>query len=128
MNDIKIIIPGIPRTKKTSQMILPTGKRRVLQSKNYREYENACLIYLSMQYKIHGNAIEKPINLKILVYKKDRIKSDLVGYLQSLSDILVKAGFIKDDNFNIVKGYDDSRIFIDRDKPRVEITISKATP
>lgn len=67
-----------------------------------------------------------PIAVQAQYWLKDR-KSwpDLIGLLQATSDILQTAGIIENDR-DIVS-YDGSRIMgIDRQNPRVEITITES--
>ena len=45
--------------------------------------------------------------------------------IASADDILVKYGILEDDNFHIIVGHDGSRVKIDKDNPRTEITIYK---
>lgn len=45
--------------------------------------------------------------------------------MQALCDALVKAEFIKDDNVNIVQSIDGSRVYTDKENPRIEVTVTK---
>jgi len=123
---VQITIHGIPRTKKNSQISVPYGAKRIIQNKRYVDYETMCIHSILCQYpQYRGAQISEPVNVKIHIYKKDRIKSDQSGYIQAIDDILVRAGILADDNFNIVKSHDGTRVYIDKDDPRVEITITK---
>lgn len=73
-------------------------------------------------YKKH---ISIPINMKVLYYMPTRHRVDLVNLLEATCDILVKAGVLEDDNSNIVKSHDGSRVLYDKENPRAEIYIEE---
>lgn len=97
-----------------------TGKPFVSQGKVYKAYERACA-----QYIPH---VDKPVdvrcNVKAVFYRKDRRKVDLANLQEALLDILVKYGLIEDDNYTIVGGMDGSRVYVDKEHPRTEVTIT----
>ena len=76
---------------------------------------------------LFGNVqpIDEPINLKAIFFRERAYKSDLVNYMQALCDALVKSGLLSDDNVNIVHSIDGSRVYTDKDNPRIEVTITK---
>lgn len=113
-------IPSQCITKKNHQRIIYAGGRpRIIQSKQYLEYEESCSLYLKPL------GIDYPINLKCLFYMPTLRRVDLSNLLASISDILVHHDVIKDDNFNIVKSYDGSRVCYDKLNPRTEIEITE---
>ena len=69
--------------------------------------------------------IDYPVNVKSIYYRKNLVRCDLSNLHEATDDILVHYGILKDDNFKIVAGHDGSRVRIDRENPRVEITITK---
>lgn len=125
---MKFTLPIKPRTKKNSQsfVTLKNGRTILLPSKPYKEFEKLCLKYIEFEL---GNieTIDYPINLKAWFFKDKNYKSDLVGYLQALQDALVKAKILQDDNTKIVFSTDGSRIFHDKNYPRIEVEITRAT-
>lgn len=50
---------------------------------------------------------------------------DLVNLLEATCDILVHYGVLADDNSSIVAGHDGSRVLHDKERPRVEVTITE---
>lgn len=121
---MKITIPVVPRSKKNSQQIIinPRTKRpMIIQSKLYANFERECGLYLK-KYKCN---IDYSINLKIEFYVPDKRRRDIANYIEAIQDILVKYEVIKDDNYNIITSLDGTRMYIDRENPRVEIEITK---
>ena len=118
-----ITIPGRPITKKNHSQIVRRGNRSFLiPSKQYLEYEELCGLYIKGNDRI---GINTKINLKCLYYMPTRHRVDLCNLLAATCDILVKYGVIEDDNSSIVVSHDGSRVFYDKDNPRVEIYIER---
>lgn len=121
---MKITIPVVPRSKKNSQQIIinPRTKRpMIIQSKLYANFERECGKFLK-EYK---SSINYSINLKIEFYVPDKRRRDIANYIEAIQDILVKYEVIKDDNYNIITSLDGTRMYIDKENPRVEIEIIK---
>lgn len=124
---INFILPVIPRTKKNSGQIIEnprTGRPMVLPSAPYRKFEKECLPYLR-RAKVEIGTIDYPINCECLFYMPTKRKVDLPNLLNAIDDAMVKAEFLADDNRDIIAGHDGSRVFYDKENPRIEITITK---
>lgn len=125
---MKLVLYGRPITKKNHQEIcynLATKRRFVQQSKRYLDYEEACLWQLKTY---RGEVIGGPVQVTALYWLPDRRSwPDLCGCLQATGDILQKARIITNDKF--IVSWDGSRIAgVDRENPRVEITIKEVKP
>ena len=119
-----IKIPLMCRSKKNSQEIhinCRTGKPFVSQGKLYKQFEAECGYYL-LKFKKN---ISVPINLKCTFYVKDKRKRDIVNLLNAIQDILVEYGVIADDNYNIVKSVDGSRIIYEKGREETIIEIEE---
>lgn len=115
-----IEIPLEPVTKKNSQRIVMAGARPIIiPSKAYKQYEKDASLFL------RPLGIDYPVNIKCLFYMKTHRRVDLTNLLEAIDDVMVKAGTIKDDNYNIVAGHDGSRVLYDKDYPRTEIFIEE---
>ena len=112
----------VPHSKKNSSQIcrLKNGKTLLLPSKLYKKFENECLDLIQEDLKLH---IDKPVNIKAHFYCKTRRKIDLTNLLEALDDMLVKSGVLEDDNRNIIAAHDGSRVYWDKERPRIEIWI-----
>ena len=124
MEPIQITLRGRPITKKNSSQIIKTGgKRKVIPSKQFSAYEEACLYQLIKAPQTR----EENLNMQCLYYMPTRHRVDLVNLLQATCDILVKAGIIEDDSSKVIAGHDGSRVLYDKENPRVEITLSEVS-
>jgi Holliday junction resolvase RusA-like endonuclease len=120
---MKFTIPLPPITKKNSQQIITCkGRPMIIPSKQYKEYEKNCKIFLP-----HGDPIDKPVNVKALYYMPTRRRVDLTNLESALMDVLVHHGVLADDNSNIVVSTDGSRVLYDKENPRTEVEITWQT-
>jgi len=119
----KFVIPVVPRTKKNSQQVFVKNGRVInIPSKLYKQFEDNCLKVIPNKYRKN---IDYPINIKAIFYTESRRKIDITNLLSALDDMFVKAGVIEDDCRDIVVGHDGSRVFWDKQNPRICIEISK---
>lgn len=120
MGLIDITLKGRPATKKNSgRIVFKNGKRIIIPSEAYENYEDACLWQLAGK-KLHISGIVV-VECKYYLPNK-RSWPDLIGLLQATSDILTKAKVIDDDKW--ICSYGNSCIAgIDKDNPRAEIRI-----
>lgn len=121
-------IPGTPTTKKNSQRIVNVktkngGKRSIiLPSKQYEAYRKSSAAYLTPQT---DEPITFPVILSCWYYMPTKRQVDLANLIEATQDILVEAGILADDCRDIVSGLDCSRVFYDKERPRVVIQISR---
>ncbi len=116
-------IPVIPRTKKNSQQVFVRNGRIInIPSKLYKQFEKECLQVIPSK---HRKKINYPINIKAIFYTESRRRIDLTNLLEALDDMLVKAEVIEDDCRDIVASHDGSRVYWDKENPRIEVEITK---
>lgn len=77
-----------------------------------------------MKNKYKDQPINYPVNIKCIYYRGDRRKTDLVNLENGTLDLLVESKILEDDNYKIVQSMDGSRVFFDKENPRVEIYIN----
>ena len=107
MKKLTIKLPLKCPSKKNSQQIIHNkGRSFIIQSKQYIEFEQNCGYFLR-KYARH---ITTPINLKCTFYVPDKRRRDLSNLLNAIQDVLVKYDVLADDNYEIVRGVDKSRI------------------
>ena len=122
---IKITIPMPPVTKKNSMRIVrnrKTGKRRIMPSQQYMDYEAEALWHCK-KARVQ-RPIEEPVEVKCLFYMPTRRRVDLTNLLESIDDVLVRAGVLKDDRSGIIVSHDGSRVLYDKQNPRTEVYIA----
>lgn len=118
-----ITINGNPITKKNHSQIIKVGNRHMLvPSKQYKAYESD-FVAQCIKLGVYGKNASKRLNIACVYYMKTRRKVDLTNLLSATMDCLVKAKVIEDDNCKIAYSHDGSRVFYDKENPRVEITI-----
>lgn len=121
---IEITVPLAPVTKKNSMRIVrnrKTGKRRIMPSQQSMDYEAEDLWHCK-RARVQ-RPIEEPVEVKCLFYMPTRRRVDLTNLLESIDDVLVRAGVLKDDHSGIIVSHDGSRVLYDKDNPRTEVFI-----
>lgn len=122
---LTFIVKGNPITKKNSSRIIKTGNRSfIVPSQQYKEYEKAFIVECMANKMFHKN-INYPCNFQYKYYMQTKRKVDLTNLISATDDCLQAAKVIVDDDCSIVVGHDGSRVYYDKENPRVEITISK---
>lgn len=125
---ISITIPLNPVTKKNSQRIIKCGQySRIMPSKQYMQYEKNAGHYL-MNTKVKEGLrepIKEPCEVTAIFYMQTRRRVDLTNLLEAVDDVLVKYGFLEDDNSKVIVSHDGSRVMYDKENPRTEVTIRR---
>lgn len=117
---INFTVPLVPVTKKNSQRIAVRGGRPIiLPSEKYKEYEDNALWFIPRP----PQSIDYPVTVKCLFFMPTKRRCDLTNLLEAIDDVMVKAGLLADDNYNIIASHDGSRVFVDKDNPRTEVQI-----
>lgn len=117
---IKLIIKGKPITKKNSMRMVTnkkTGRVFPIPSKQFVTYQK---LFLS-QVRRPKQTIDQSVNVQAVYYMPTRHRVDITNLLSATHDLLVDAGVLEDDNPKIVVDVDGSRVFYDKENPRVEI-------
>jgi len=70
--------------------------------------------------------IDTPVILLCNFFMQTKRRVDLSALYEGIQDVLVEKGYLADDHSGIVIGHDGSRAYLDRDNPRMEITIIDA--
>ena len=120
------LIPLNPRTKKNNQNIVKNPKTKALmivQNDRYKAYERDAGWFL----KKIPEPINEPVNVKCIFYRDTERRVDLTNLLEAIDDILIHYKILSDDNFKVIAGHDGSRVYVDREKPRTEIEITRIT-
>lgn len=125
----KLTILGVPRVKKNNQAVVlarsKTGKYfpKKVDTKAYKEWRKSAIPQINLQKP--SIEIDFPVNLECKFYMDTAVKVDLSALYEGIQDELVATNVLTDDNYLIVASHDGSGVFIDKDNPRMEITITK---
>lgn len=125
MELVKMTLPFDPRTKKNgSRIITRGGYPRLIPSAQYEKWRSECIAYIKANYTECITAINEPVNIKAVYYMQTRRRVDITNLHSAISDMLVDAEVLADDNRDICAAYDGSRVYHDKNNPRCEIMIS----
>lgn len=129
--NLRYVISLDPRTKKNHQMIAGGGKRCpycgkfekmfIRQGKAHTEYIVNAYHFLSPK---PNEPISSPVQITYRFYMKTKRKVDALNLCAAADDLLVEAGIIADDNSEIIKSHDGTRVYYDKQNPRTEVYIT----
>jgi hypothetical protein len=119
-----------PKTKKNSHRIAGCGTRCPVCGKYQKQFiRNG---KTTTEYAFHASKFLQPkpkapidtqVRLIYRLYTGTRRRVDDLNLYEALDDILVSQGILKDDNRNIIRSRDGSRVLYDKEHPRAEIYI-----
>ena len=125
----KFTVYGNPVTKKNSSQIVQnraTGRWFIAPSAQYKKYCKEVIKQIRNGWTDRPKEpIDYPVRVTYLFYKESRRLCDDLNHSAALDDILVQAGVLADDNRDIIESHDGTRVFWDKQNPRVEITITE---
>jgi Holliday junction resolvase RusA-like endonuclease len=125
------VLPGPPRTKKTSNQArrsgkhcpacrLGTGHIIVRPSERFLQWQALVKNFVSKAPELNL-ALTGQLELSALVYRDKNI-GDLGGYLNAICDVLQECGIVLNDRQ--IASFDGSRLHKDADNPRVEVALT----
>lgn len=117
---LTVTIEGAPRTKKNHGRVVWARKQRRAVHVPSAAYEAWALAGVAQLARVE-TLPDRPYNCRALFFR-DAERGDAVGYYQGLADLLQAAGVVSDDRY--IAAWDGSRLLIDRQRPRVELTIT----
>lgn len=126
----KYLIPIDPKTKKNSHRIAGCGARCPVCGKYKKQFirngsTTTDFAFKAVKYiQPRPNVpISQPVQLVYKIYTETRRRVDDLNLYEALDDILVSAKVLEDDNRNIIRSRDGSRVLYDKSNPRAEIYI-----
>lgn len=131
---LSFVIPGAPRTKKTSNNLVFNGPRcaackrgrfpKVMPSDAFKVWNaNAQHFLGEVTHRwpaVCPFPITKLVNCRALFYRHALV-GDACGYYQALADALEEARVVENDR--LIVSWDGSRMLKDAADPRIEITL-----
>lgn len=96
-------IPGEVLAKKNSRINTKSGKS--FPSKSYRAWHDGSIVLLCAEARRQGLArpIDSPCSVCIVIRHRDHRRRDSDNVLSSVLDLLVDAGILADDRWQIVR-------------------------
>lgn len=126
----RYVIPLNPRPKKNEHRIAGTGQRCPVCRKYKKQFirnGNGTTDFAFRAARYLTPRPAKPFDGKLRIvyrlYRETRHRVDDLNLYEALDDILVKEKILSDDNVNIIRSRDGSRVFYDKANPRAEIYI-----
>jgi len=119
---VKIILQGkIPSQKNNKQILVnrATNKPFIASNSGVLAWKRDAL----WQLKAYKPIEKYPVALTVVFYVPDNRRRDLDNMLTSIQDVLVKAGILKDDNWQNLSPITLDCGGIDKENPRAEIWI-----
>lgn len=124
------MIPLDPRTKKNHQTIAGKGPKCPVCGKRQRQYirqGHANTEYAARAAQYLNPRPEKPLSGPVRIvyrlYMQTRRRVDDLNLFAALDDILVHEGILQDDNMQVIRSRDGTRVDYDKENPRAEIYI-----
>lgn len=125
---MNLVITGRPIVKKNNQRVITSytrqGKKytRKVNTPAYNTWHDDALDqFLSITKP--AEPIDYPVNMRCYFVMPTRGTVDLSALYEGIQDLLVEVGVLSDDNYRIIAGHDGSRVFYDKENPRMEISI-----
>lgn len=116
---VRLTLAGTPRTKKNGETMTKVGTRTMLvPSAAYRGWEREAVPALVDAWK--RGPIVGPVNVAATIYR-ERAGGDAANYYNAIADILEEAGVVVNDA--LVVSWDRTRMFVDKQRPRVELLL-----
>lgn len=98
-----------------------TGRVFVTSNKIVKAWQDQA----SKQLKNYRGTAEGPLFIMMVFYNGDKRKRDMDNQASSVLDLLVKSGLIEDDNCFVITRLCLAFGGVDRENPRVEVTIDE---
>lgn len=122
-NTVLTIHGRCPSKKNSKQAFVKNGRMLVLPSKNYKEWHSTALKELQATYR--GSTMESVTSIDLHFYAPDKRLYDLSNKAESIMDLLVDGGVLKDDNYEVVPVLLLQFMGVDKENPRCVISIHK---
>ena len=120
---INLVVHGRTPSKKNSVMTMVRGGKVLhFPSNDYQKWHKQALGQLKTALK-GSPRLEKVRAVHLCFYSENKRKFDLSNKAESIMDLLVDAGVLIDDNYDVVPELCLTYGGIDKGNPRCEITI-----
>lgn len=116
-----MVVHGTIPSKKNSRMLFVRNGRIInLPQKRYEEWHKTALQSLKKIAPRLSDSIEE---VHLTIYSENKRKFDLTNKAESIMDLLVDAGIILDDNYEVIPKITIKYGGVSKEDPRCEIEI-----
>lgn len=124
MEPLKFTLPGIPKPKKNSkQIFFKHGKMIVIPSVQHKLWHQEAALRLKRHKDTHFNEC----GIKVVFYPGTKRRFDMSNSFESLADLLVDVGILKDDSASLMQRVELLYGGVSKEDPRVEVVIHSYT-
>lgn len=126
----RYVIPMNPKPKKNEHRIAGRGakcpvckkfrKQFIRNGKGTTDFSFHAARYLNPKPE---KPFTGPVRIVYRLYRETKHRVDDLNLYEALDDILVTEKILSDDNVNVIRSRDGSRVFFDKEHPRAEIYI-----
>jgi Holliday junction resolvase RusA-like endonuclease len=118
---------NVPSKKNSKRRVQRGAHIFMVPSKNHEDWHAMQMAYIASsefvrEYKCHFPIVYTEC-VTLTFYPPDRRASDATNKAESVMDLLVDAGVLKDDNWFIVRKVTTGLGDVDKSRPRVEVEI-----
>lgn len=120
-----LVVPGDCPSKKNGKRIITnprSGKPMIISSARHNDWEKGAVATLALQFAGY-RVTDYPVALGLTFYFSNKRAHDLDNVAASVMDVLTKSGVLEDDSTKYVTKLMLEFGGVDKDNPRVEITI-----
>lgn len=131
-SELKLTLPGVPRTKKTSNRAWDVGRKCpcckrgtrtvVMPSEAWCDWRDLLVPKIKAFLGLSWRPIDVHVNCAALYYREKDL-GDSAGFNTGLADLLEAAGVVRNDV--LIRTWDGSRLLKDAARPRVEVTLAR---
>lgn len=119
---LSITIKGdVPSKKNSKQLIMAGGRPRIIPGKFYNTWHEEKM--WEIKKHVPRSPIEKVDKVIIHFYASTRRQADCTNKAESIMDLMVDAGIIKDDNWFVCPDVHPQFMGVDKNNPRAEVRI-----
>ena len=116
-----IVLGGRIPSKKNSKQIIRRGNRSMLVSSRAHSIWHTDAMWQLKEQRTRP--MEGKIGIEMMFYFPDKRRADLTNKAESIMDLLVDAGIIEDDNANVCPEVFLRFGGVDKERPRVEVSL-----
>ena len=117
----KIIISGsIPSKKNSRRPYVRNGRIMNFPSKRFKEWHSKAMKELGL---CKSPKIQETAKISVVLWQIDKRKRDLSNQFESVADLLVDTGYLKDDNCFVLTDITIKMGGVDRLNPRAEVEL-----